>query len=287
MSITIRPIANTDTETCGHIIYEAFNRFHDRHQFPHDFQTLEEAVQLTGLFVNHPAIFGVVAEIDGRVVGSNFLDERNPIRGVGPITVAPDVQERGVGRRLMGAVIERGREAAGIRLVQDAFNTLSLSLYASLGFEVKEPLALVEGKPKGKAVVGVEVRPLRSEDLAECASLCIRVHGFDRANELRDALELFSPVVVLRGGRITAYASAPFYWKLNHGVAETEEDMRALIVGAGAMNTEPLAMLVPVRQASFFRWCLREGLRGLKPMTLMAIGMYQEPNGCYFPSVLY
>ncbi|MGH8651899.1 MAG: hypothetical protein ACREYE_06810 [Gammaproteobacteria bacterium] len=164
---------------------------------------------------------------------------------------------------------------------------LSLSLYASLEFEVKEPLALMEDKPKGKAPMGIEVRLLRSEDLAECAFLCMRVHGFDRANELRDALELFSPVVALREGRITAYASAPFYWKLNHGVAETEEDMWALIVGAGAVSVEPLAMLVPLRQASFFRWCLREGLRVLKPMTLMAKGTYQEPNGCYFPSVLY
>ena len=287
MTIIIRPIANTDTEACGRIIYEAFKRFHDRHQFPRDLQTLEDAVQLTGLFVDHPAIFGVVAQIDGRVVGSNFLDERNLIRGVGPITVAPDVQERGVGRQLMEAVIEREREPAGIRLVQDAFNMCSLSLYASLEFEVKEPLALVQGKPKGKTPAGVEVRLLRSEDLGECASLCIRVHGFDRANELRDARELFSPVVALREGRITAYASAPFYWKLNHGVAETEEDMRALIMGAGTVIKEPLAMLVPVRQASFFRWCLRAGLRVLKPMTLMAMGMYQEPNGCYFPSVLY
>ncbi len=256
MSITIRPIANEDTQACGHIIFEAFGRFHDRHQFPRDFQTLEDAVQLTGLFIDHPAIFGVVAEIDGRVVGSNFLDERNPILGVGPVTVAPDVQERGVGRQLMEAVIERGREAAGIRLVQDGFNICTLALYASQGFEAKEMLALMEGKPKNKVPTGVEVRLLRSEDLEACASLCTRVHGFDRVNELRDARELFSPVVALRGGRIVAYASAPFYWKLNHGVAETEEDMQALIVGAGMMSTEPTAMLVPVRQASFFRWCL-------------------------------
>jgi hypothetical protein len=58
-------------------------------------------------------------------------------------------------------------------------------------------------------------------------------------------------------------------------------------MGAGTVITEPLAMLLPVRQASFFRWCLRETLRARKPMTLMTMGMYQEPNGCYFPSVLY
>jgi hypothetical protein len=55
--------------------------------------------------------------------------------------------------------------------------------------------------------------------------------------------------------------------------------MRTLIMGAGTVIKEPLAMLVPVRQASFFRWCLRGGLRVLKPMTLMAIGMYQERMG--------
>jgi hypothetical protein len=82
-------------------------------------------------------------------------------------------------------------------------------------------------------------------------------------------------------------ADDPFYWKLNHGVAETGDDMRALIMGAGAVSTEPPTMLVRARQASFLRWCLREGLRVLKPMTLMTMSMYQEPKRCYFPSVLY
>jgi len=47
----------------------------------------------------------VVAEVDGRVVGSNFLYEGDPIAGVGPISVDPEYQ-RGVGRRLMEAVIQ-------------------------------------------------------------------------------------------------------------------------------------------------------------------------------------
>ena len=42
-----------------------------------------------GMWIPHPSIWGVVAEIGGRIVGSNFLDERDPIRGVGPITVDP------------------------------------------------------------------------------------------------------------------------------------------------------------------------------------------------------
>jgi hypothetical protein len=66
-----------------------------------------------------------------------------------------------------------------------------------------------------------------------------------------------------------------------------KEDMKALLVGAAAMNTKPLSFLLPVRQANLFRWCLTEGFRAVMPMTLMAMGKYQDPDGCYFPSVLY
>ena len=58
-------------------------------------------------------------------------------------------------------------------------------------------------------------------------------------------------------------------------------------VGAAAMNSEPLSFVLPVRQAKLFRWCLREGFRAVLPMTLMAMGKYQEPKGCYMPSILY
>jgi predicted N-acetyltransferase YhbS len=287
MDLEIRPATPADIDACGCIIYKAFKGIAEEHRFPPDFPTVEAATQLASLFINHPAIFGVVAESDGHVVGSNFLDERNPIRGLGPITVDPGSQARGIGRRLMQAVLERGRAAVGIRLLQDAFNTRSIALYGSLGFDVKEPILLMSGTPRSRPPSDVEVRPLGSEDLAACSALCTRVHGFERTDELSDALKLFSPVVALRRGRVTAYASTGTFWPLNHGVAETEADMRALMLGAAGLTSEPLAFLLPVRQADFFRWCLAEGLRVVKPMTLMTSGQYRDPAGCYFVSVLY
>ena len=287
MNIRIRPAVAADIEVCSRIIYEAFKGIADRHGFPSDFPTVEAATELASVFISHPSIFGVVAESDGQVVGSNFLDERDPIRGLGPITVDPRVQQRGIGRQLMQAVLERGQGSVGIRLLQDSFNCLSVSLYASLGFDAKQPILLMNGKPKSKLPAGFEVRPLAKQDLDSCAALCAKTHGFDRANELRDALQFFSPWVAVRGGRVTAYASTVTFWPLNHGVAETDEDMKALLLGAGAATEEPLSFLLPVRHASFFRWCLREGLRVVSPMTLMAMGEYQEPKGCYFVSVLY
>ena len=96
-----------------------------------------------------------------------------------------------------------------------------------------------------------------------------------------------NPVVALREDRITAYALALNLWPRNHAVANDEEDMKALLLGAAAMNSEALSLLLPVRQASLFRWCLSQGYRAVMPMTLMALGEYREPNGCYIPSVLY
>ncbi len=231
----------------------------------------------------------MVAESDGRVVGSNFLDERGPIRGVGPITVDPDAQAAGVGRLLMEAVIERGARADGIRLLQDSFNTASLALYSSLGFAVREPIALLNGRPRATVVTDVEVRPLRASDIPAAEALALRVHGFERTNELRDALQApaLSPFVVVREGRITAYATTLTFFPAAHAVAETAEDMKALITGALAATDAPGAFLLPTRQSDLFRWALACGLRVVKPMTYMTVGEYREPNGAWIPSVLY
>ena len=94
----------------------------------------------------------------------------------------------------MEAVIERGREAPGIRLVQDAFNMRSLSLYTSVGFDVKEPLALVSGKPRSGPAQHMEVRRLRAEDLDACEALCREVHGFERTAEFRGRIQAAGPV---------------------------------------------------------------------------------------------
>jgi predicted N-acetyltransferase YhbS len=72
------------------------------------------------MLIGHDGFFDILAEVDGRIVGSNFLDARNPIAGVGPITVDPELQNDGVGRTLMQLVMQRSAERGfvGIRLVQ-------------------------------------------------------------------------------------------------------------------------------------------------------------------------
>jgi GNAT superfamily N-acetyltransferase len=286
MSIKIREIEESDTEIAGKFIYEAFKGIAEQHNFPVDFPTVEAGQGFARMWINHPQIYGIAAE-NGKFIGSNFLTELDEIRGVGPITVDTAGQARGTGRALMEAVIERGKKAAGIRLVQAAYNTRSMSLYASLGFEVKEPLILMEGIPKSEVSKYVTVRPMAAQDLAECGELCKKVHGFARNGELSLCLQGFKPFVAVRDNKIVAYASTVSMWHLNHGVAETESDMRDLLVGASAELGQPVSFLLPTRQASFHRWALQSSLRMIQPLTLMAMGEYHEPEGTWFPSVLY
>ena len=179
---------------------------------------------------------------------------------MGPITVDPKGQNSGVGRRLMEAVIERGKDAPSIRLVQDGFHMRSLSLYQSLGFDVTASCVVMSGSPRDGAPAGVEVRPLTEDDVEECEALCTKVHGFERTGALRDSFGVFTPYGALRDGRIVAYATSTSFWPMAYGVAETEDDMKALLLGAAAAGGEPLALLVPL-QSGLFPWALQQGLR--------------------------
>ncbi len=84
-------------------------------------------------------------------------------------------------------------------------------------------------------------------------------------------------------GRITGYATDIAFF--GHAVAETNQDIEALIAAAPEIGGG--GFLLPTRNGELFRWCLQNGLRLMHQMTLMTIGLYNEPAGAYLPSVLY
>jgi len=286
MDVKLRPGRPDDAEACGRICFDAFAAVAAAHGMPCDFPSVEEATGRVARLLDHPGLFAVVAEVDGRVVGSNFLDERAAIAGVGPITVDPAVQNAAVGRRLMAAVLERAaeRQAAGVRLVQTAYHTRSLSLYAKLGFQAREPLACMQGPPPpGLTVEGRTVRPAAVADLDACDRLCRAVHGHDRSPQVADAVAAGSALVVEHDGRITGYSAGLSFF--NHSVGETVDDVKALI-GVAPEFGGP-GILVPIRDGRLFRFCLEHGLRVVQLMTLMTTGLYNEPAGAYLPSIMY
>ncbi len=283
--VTIREARPEDVSVCGRICYEAFNAVSQSYNFPCDLPGPEVATGLISMMFTHPGVYSVVAEVEGRVAGSNCLDERSTIAGVGPITVDPKVQNRGIGRKLMVAVLERSSErgAAGVRLVQAAFHNRSLSLYASLGFDIREPLSCMQGRTIERSVPGCTVRAAQMADLGACNTLARQVHGFDRDQDLAEAVQQGTALVVERGGRITGYASSLAFF--GHATAETNVDLQSLIASVHSFGGP--GILVPSRNNVLFRWCLSNGLRVVEPMTLMTAGLYNEPAGAWLPSILF
>jgi predicted N-acetyltransferase YhbS len=284
-NIQIRRATREDIDVLGDICYRAFCTVADQHNFPHEFPAPDAALGVVRSMISDPGHYGIVAELNGRIAGSNFMDERSTIAGIGPISVDPDVQNSGAGRAMMQHMLERvaANRLPGVRLVQTAYHNRSLSLYAKLGFEIREPLSVMIGPPIKESVAGYKVRTATDADLDACNQLCALVHGHDRAGELRGAIEGGIAAVVEHLGRITGYASGIGY--AGHVVGESNEELKALI--SAAPEFLGCGPLIPSRNGDLLRWCYSKGLRLMQQMTLMSVGLYNEPRFPFIPSILY
>src|SRR4051794_35424007 len=147
MNIVLRPGSRADAVACGTICYEAFKAIGMAHNFPPEFPSPEAASGALSTLLTHPRFYSVVAEAQGRIIGSNFLDERSCIAGVGPITVDPTGQNRGVGGRLMQDVLDRAarQQAARGRLVQAGVPNPFVCLYIKFVFSFPRALLVFSG----------------------------------------------------------------------------------------------------------------------------------------------
>jgi GNAT superfamily N-acetyltransferase len=283
--VTIRTATASDGPACGQICYDAFFTISAAHGFPCDFPGPEASIGVLSMMFSTPGFYGVVAESGGRILGSNILVEQAVIQGVGPITIDPRLQNAGTGRRLMQAVMDRASRngAAGMRLVQAAFHNRSLSLYTSLGFDVREPLVCMQGRTRERSIPGCVVRCAQHADEAACNNLSRQVHGFDRGAELAQAMEQDTARVVKRGGRVTGYTTNLGFF--GHSTGETDLDIQALLTAAESFAGP--GVLVPSRNNALLRWCLANGLRVVQPMTLMSTGLYNDPAGAWLPSIVF
>ena len=285
MHLRLRPAVPDDAPACGRICYEAFKAIGEQHNVPSAWPSPEAATEAFTAYLLHPGYYGVVAEVNGQTVGSNVLDERSAIVGLGPITVDPAVQNTAIGRQLMQHALARIAEQhrPGVRLVQAAYNASSLSLYIKLGFEVREMLVGMQGAPPVVHIPGHTVRLATEDDLAVCNQVCLQVHGHDRSGELIDAIKLATATVVEHGGRITGHVTLIGFG--GHDVGESNHDVKALISAAPTFDGP--GFLLSARNGELFRLCLTHGLRVVRQMTLMSRGLYNEPTGVFLASILY
>jgi predicted N-acetyltransferase YhbS len=283
MSIELRQARAGDVPELGRICYEAFWDIAAKHGFPADVPSVEFGQQFVGMLVQQEEeVYSVGAFEGGAAKGSNFIEMWDEVAGLGPITVDVASQGQGIGRKLMGdGIAEASRRGHDmVCLCQDAFNMHSLALYASLGFDTKEPIALLD--LSSKQPVDPAIRPATSDDLKAMDELCRSVYPVSRKRECARLMERDFPAFVLDRGRIAGYLIGTV---VGHGVAEREDDMLALLAGVGA-NVPDAESFVPLRSGELYRRALAAGHRNRKVMNLMALGPYEEPRGTYCPSVL-
>ena len=102
LDIMVRPLRETDLDVADHIMRLAFGTFiglPDPTQFMGDADYVHTRWRAnpTGAFA---------AEVEGRVVGSNFATNWGTVGFFGPLTIHPDFWDQGVGKRLMEPIVD-------------------------------------------------------------------------------------------------------------------------------------------------------------------------------------
>ena len=82
-----RPGTREDAAVCGIIGFEAFKSISSQHNFHGIFLPPRLRQPWLRQCVPNPGFYCVVAELDGRVVAGNFLEEPNSVSDVEPISV--------------------------------------------------------------------------------------------------------------------------------------------------------------------------------------------------------
>ena len=134
-----------------------------------------------------------VAEFDGEVVGSNFATNWGSVGFFGPLTVRPDLWDRGVGRKLVEPVMDcfesRGHRHVG--LFTFAESPKHLELYRRFGFWPRFLTAIMK-KPvtaaaptRGATTYSTTPAADRSDHLRSCRNLTDAVYdGLDLEREM-------------------------------------------------------------------------------------------------------
>ena len=291
MSLIIRPIEQNDADICGKIGYEAHKTISSAHGYPSEQPSEEFGIGLIRRLLGNPNSWGVLAERQGKTLGSIFLHKfpPSPVAVIGPLTVHPSA-EGGVGRILMDAALTHARKQNHdqIRLVQSPSHIRSFVLYTKSGFTLREPLFLMQGQPlKGgnnNDTSSTNVRLVGDDnDVSVCNDFCKSVYGFSREMELRQAKDQGVATMIEGDGVITGYAAGIGIF--GHAVAKSNEHLKALIANASTILGP--GFFAPARNHELIKWLLENGFQIGWPANLMTIGPYQEPQTPFLPSLAY
>jgi GNAT superfamily N-acetyltransferase len=287
VGVAVRPMTAADVPAVAGIIAVAFNDVFQRHGFPAPWPEPHAAEVVPSLYVSYPGARGFVAQRDGRLVGSGFALIRGDNAGIGPVSVAPEAQGSGAGRAIMERLLHETRDCSSVRLIQEAFNNVSFSLYSKLGFVVRDvaPLLVAEDPRPKPPANAPNVRPMTPADLGSVAALDEQVTGMRREPDFALLLGFASQLVCERDGRLTGFlCRAPFgdSTLLAPAAAEEPDDLKALLCGAVQLPGPRLTYLRPTAsQPEVLRYVFDAGFVISNVGTYMVRGEWQPPRGAH------
>ena len=193
MDITVRPLEERDLPEADRIFRLAFGTFIG---LPDPMSFLGDADLVFSRWRAAPSD-AIAAEVDGKLAGSNFVASWGSVGFFGPLTIRPDLWDKGVARRLLDATMERFA-AWGTRypgLFTFPHSPKHLFLYQKYGFH---PRYLTPIMSKSAADHADNARWSRYSELsateqASCLDACRELTG-----EILEGLDLEREIVAVQ-----------------------------------------------------------------------------------------
>lgn len=218
---------------------------------------------------------GIIAELDGKPAGT-IMGWRfgKDMATIGMVIVTSAAQGRGIGRKLMNAMLER---LAGRTIVLNATDE-GLPLYRRLGFEVTGTVLQHQGSapsvPLVELLPGERVRPMGAAD-GSLGDLYSKASGMDR-RALFDALAAGSSTVVLsREDQPVGFALFRRFgrgWSIAPVVAPDLGGAKALVSHWLGANTNTFCRLDVPLESGMSEWLQKLGLPCVGRVHTMALG---------------
>ena len=210
--VGIRAVEDRDLDRVGDVAFVASYHLALAHGLPPGMTSPADArAYVRRLHATDPS-GGVLAEVEGEVLGLGWVHPRGPVATLGPLAVDPAWQGRGVGRRLLERCIEiAGAGLPQVRVVHESFDATALGLFLHAGFRVVVPLVdfvlpagSVPSVPPPPA--GVSLRPARANDRQRLLTRDARAFGTPRPQSLDGYLRDGRALLAERGTIVVGYA---------------------------------------------------------------------------------
>jgi ribosomal protein S18 acetylase RimI-like enzyme len=142
------------------------------------------------LHAAHVASFG--ATLDGELVGSNFATNWGSVGFLGPLSVRPDLQERGIARALLAKTMEQfdAWDTRHVGLFTFPHSAKHIALYQKYGFYARFLTAIMSAKAVRQTAAGWSrfselSQAQREEALQSCRDVADTVYpGLDLSGEI-------------------------------------------------------------------------------------------------------